>query len=141
MTAPDSKDSKDSEARRAPVRDRAADAIETARERALSAYEAARARTTETAREVTDQLAIYPAAAVVGGLALGALLGYVLPRTEREREWLGATGRKLTDAAREAAQKGLEAGRERADQFTGHIVNSLGASLAEAVGSRPENDD
>jgi hypothetical protein len=90
---------------------------------------------------VTGQLAVYPVAAVVGGLALGALLGYVLPRTERERKWLGATGRKLSDAAREAAQKGLEAGRERADQFTGHIVNSLGASLTEAVGGLRENDD
>lgn len=132
---------KERKARRDPVRARAADAIETARERTLSAYEAARARTTETAREVTGQLAVYPVAAVVGGLALGALLGYVLPRTERERKWLGATGRKLSDAAREAAQKGLEAGRERADQFTGHIVNSLGASLTEAVGGRRENDD
>jgi hypothetical protein len=39
------------------------------------------------------------------------------------------------------AQKGLDAGRERADQFTGHVVNTLGASLVEAVGGKGEKDD
>jgi ElaB/YqjD/DUF883 family membrane-anchored ribosome-binding protein len=117
-------------------RGRTAEALDSARERTLSAYEAARDRAADTAREVTDQMAVYPIAAVVGGMAVGALLGYLLPRTTREREWLGETGRKLTGAAREAAQKGLEAGRERADQFTGHIVNTLGASLVEAVGGK-----
>lgn len=60
-------------------------AIEQARERTLSAYETARSRTTETARQVTDQMAVYPAAAVIGGMAVGALLGFLLPRTRRER--------------------------------------------------------
>jgi ElaB/YqjD/DUF883 family membrane-anchored ribosome-binding protein len=134
MTAPGKKSA-------APRRGRTAEALDTARERTLSAYEAARDRAADTAREVTDQMAVYPVAAVVGGMAVGALLGYLLPRTTREREWLGETGRKLTGAAREAAQKGLEAGRERADQFTGHIVNALGASLVETVGGESEKDD
>lgn len=116
-------------------------AIEQARERTLSAYESARSRAADVTRDVTDQMAIYPAAAVIGGMAVGALLGFLLPRTTREREWLGDTGRKLTDAAREAAQRGLDAGRERADQFTGHVVNTLGASLVEAVGGKNEKDD
>jgi hypothetical protein len=119
-------------------RGRAADTQETARERTYSAYEAARSRTADMAREVTDQMAVYPAGAVLGGLAMGALLGFLLPRTTREREWLGDTGRKLTGAAREAARKGIDAGRERADQFTGHIVNTLGASLVDAVGGKDE---
>jgi ElaB/YqjD/DUF883 family membrane-anchored ribosome-binding protein len=117
-------------------RGRAAETLETARERTYSAYETARSRTADMAREMTDQMAVYPVAAVIGGLAVGALLGFVLPRTEREREWIGDTGRKLTGAAREAARKGIDAGRERADQFTGHIVNTLGASLVEAVGGK-----
>lgn len=116
-------------------------AIEQARERTLSAYESARSRAADVTRDVTDRMAVYPAAAVIGGLAVGALLGFLLPRTEREREWLGETGRKLADAAREVAQKGLDAGRERADQFTGHVVNTLGASLVEAVGGKDEKGD
>ena len=110
--------------------------IEQARERTLSAYESARSRAVDVTRDVTDQMAVYPVAAVIGGMAVGALLGFLLPRTQREREWLGGAGRALTGAARDAAQKGLDAGRERADEFTGHIVNTLGASLVEAVGGK-----
>ncbi|GAA4813590.1 hypothetical protein GCM10023232_06260 [Sphingosinicella ginsenosidimutans] len=116
-------------------------AIEQARERTLSAYESARSRAADVTRDVTDQMAVYPVAAVIGGMAVGALLGFLLPRTQREREWLGDAGRKLTGAARDVAQKGLDAGRERADQFTGHIVNTLGASIVEAVGGKDDAAD
>ena len=117
-------------------RGRAATALDAARERTLSAYDTARERSRDTARQVTDQLSVYPVGAVVGGLAVGALLAFLLPRTERENRLLGATGRKLAGAAREAAQKGLDAGRERASSFSGEIGSKVGRAVAEAVGGK-----
>lgn len=117
-------------------RGRAAAAIDAARERTLSAYETARSRSRDTARQVTDQLSVYPVGAVIGGLAVGALLAFLLPRTEREDRLLGATGRKLAGAAKEAAQKGLHAGRERAQALSGEIGDKVGRAVAEAVGGK-----
>lgn len=117
-------------------RGRAAAAIDAARERTLSAYETARARSRDTARQVTDQLSVYPVGAVIGGMAVGAMLAFLLPRTERENRVLGPTGRKLAGAAREAAQKGLDAGRERANALSGEIGSKVGRAVAEAVGGK-----
>ncbi len=49
----------------------------------------------DAARKATEQLSVYPIGAVVGGLALGALVGALLPRTERETKLLGKAGRKV----------------------------------------------
>ena len=46
-------------------------------------------RASDVTRQATDQLAIYPVGAVIGGFAIGALLAALLPRTERESELLG----------------------------------------------------
>lgn len=122
--------------RRQDMRGRAADALDTARERTLSAYEAARERTSDVGRQVGSQLAIYPVGAVIGGLALGALLGALLPRTRREDELFGPTGRRLAGAAREAAEKGIDAGRDRIERFTGKVVTEVGSAVKEAVGEK-----
>lgn len=107
---------------------RAARALDTARERTQSAYETARDRTSE----VTDQLGVYPVAAVLGGLAIGAVVAALAPRTRRETEWLGRAGQRVVEAGREAARKGIDAGRARTDEITGKVVRAVG----EAVGSR-----
>lgn len=107
---------------------RTARAIDSARTRTQSAYDAARDRTSE----VTAQLGVYPVAAVLGGLAIGALIAAVAPRTRRETELLGKTGHRLLDAGREAARKGIDAGRARADETLGKAVRAVG----EAVGTR-----
>lgn len=113
---------------KAPGRGRAARVLDTARARTQSAYEAARERTSD----VTDQLSVYPVAAVLGGLAIGALIGALAPRTQRETRLLGKTGQRLVDAGREAARKGIDAGRARTDEITGKVVRAVG----EAVGNR-----
>jgi ElaB/YqjD/DUF883 family membrane-anchored ribosome-binding protein len=120
----------------ARARNRAGDAYQTARDRTLSAYEAARGRAADVTRQATDQIAIYPVGAVIGGLAVGALLGVLLPRSRREDELLGTAGRRLNEAARDAAQKGVEVSRERIDQLTGQVVNKVGSAVVEAVGGK-----
>jgi len=117
-------------------RGRAAAVLDSARERTLSAYEAARDRSRATAEQVTTQMAVYPVAAVLGGMALGALAAFLLPRTEREDRLLGKTGHRLAGAARDAARTGLDAGRERVQALSGEIGDKVGKAVAETIGGR-----
>lgn len=125
--------SSDRETSASGARSRAADAIETARERTVSAYEAARARAGDVTRQATDQLSIYPVGAVVGGFALGALLALALPGTKREERTLGAAGRRLTGAARDAAQRGLDAGKDQIEQIRAKAAQKVGEAVGDAV--------
>lgn len=118
---------------RGGVRERASDAYQTARDRTYSAYETARTRASDLSRQASEQVSVYPVAAVAGGLVVGALLGFLLPATRREKELLGNTGKRITDAAREAAQRGLDAGKEQIDQIRANAAQKVGAAVSEAV--------
>ena len=120
----------------AAERGRAAAALNAARDRTVSAYETARVRSRETARQVTDQMSVYPVGAVIAGLAVGALAAFLIPRTDREDRLLGKTGRRLADAARDAAQRGVDAGRERVQALSGDIGDRVGKAVAEAIGGK-----
>jgi hypothetical protein len=117
---------------------RAADAYQAARDRTYSAYETARERAADVTRQTADQIAVYPVAAVVGGLAIGALLGFLLPSTRRETDLLGTTGKKITDAARDAAQRGLEAGKEQIDELRSKAAKTVGDAVVEVVGGNKD---
>jgi ElaB/YqjD/DUF883 family membrane-anchored ribosome-binding protein len=126
--------SNDSNGTRAPrTRGGAAGVLETARERTASAYETARGRAGAVTRQATEQMSVYPVAAVVGGFAIGALIATLLPRTEREEKLLGKTGRRLTDAAREAAQKGVDAGRSQIEEIRAKAAQKVGEAVSDAV--------
>lgn len=53
-----------------------------------------------------------PLLTVAGGLALGAIVGALLPRSEREEKIMGKTGKKINDGARQAASAAKEAGKK-----------------------------
>jgi hypothetical protein len=74
------------------------------RERAIEAYESTRGR-------ARDQVDGSPLLALGGGLALGALIAALLPRTRAEDRLLGDVGGRITDTARTAADAAKEAGR------------------------------
>ena len=111
---------------------RSRSAYEAARERTQSAYETAKSR----AGDMGDQLAVYPVGAVIGGFVAGALAAYLLPGTEREEKLLGKTGRKMTTAAREAAKRGLDAGRDQLDELRIKAAEKVGAAVADVVGGK-----
>ena len=56
-------------------------------------------------------------AAVFGGLALGAIVAALLPRSEREEKLLGSAGRRINETARDAARAAREAGRQQLDEL------------------------
>lgn len=92
------------------ARERVSGAYETALEKTTTAYDSAR----ETASGLRDKAALgfeeNPLAALIGGLALGALAGALIPRSQREIEALAPLGERLRTAAAEATRAGREAG-------------------------------
>jgi ElaB/YqjD/DUF883 family membrane-anchored ribosome-binding protein len=101
----------------ASARQSAADAYEAARERTSAAYEAAREAARSAGRRTGDGIEANPMIAVAGGLALGAIVAALLPKTEREEELLGPVGRKITGTAREAAAAARDAGKQQLDEL------------------------
>ena len=137
------------------ARDKAGEAVETIRERAVDAYEAAREKAS-TAREATSStIETSPLGVVAGGIALGAVLGALLPRSEKEAQLLRPVADKATTAAkmaftaaREAGQSKLdelginrEAARAKVDQLVdsaAQAASSAGSAAKDAVRGRSE---
>jgi len=95
------------------TRETLGDAYTSGREKATEVYSAAREKAKAASKSTADGLDTNPIAAVIGGLAIGAVVGALLPRTEREARTLGAAGSKINDAAREAAGAARDAGKAK----------------------------
>jgi len=76
------------------------------RQRAIEAYEGARER-------ATDTLGQAPLLALAGGLAAGALIAALLPRTEAETRLVRPTARRVKDTARAAFDAARDTGSQR----------------------------
>lgn len=99
------------------VRQTAAEAYESARARTRAAVTTTRDTVRDVGQRTIDGLETNPVAAVIGGLAIGAVVAALLPKTRREEELLGSAGRKLNDTAREAIVAAREAGRKELDEI------------------------
>ena len=64
-----------------------------------------------------EKLQENPIAMLLGGLALGALVGALLPRSEREAALLGPLGERIGDAAREAFEAARATGYDQLDEL------------------------
>ena len=82
----------------------------SARRRAIEAYGGARERTNQALDEA-------PLIALAGGLAAGALIAALLPRTTAERRLVGPYADRARETARSAAKAAKEAGRGRLDEL------------------------
>lgn len=102
-----------------------------ARERAIEAYDSARERAAEAGAKARDSLREAPLLTLGGGLAIGALLAALLPRTRTEEKLLGPVGGRLTDTARTAAEAAKEAGREKLAEL--NITRDAGASAVQSL--------
>ncbi|WP_294061297.1 hypothetical protein [Sphingomonas sp.] len=68
-----------------------------------------------SARRTVEELGENPVALVAGGVALGVLIGMLVPRVAKERELLDPLGRQLADRATAVAQAAKEAGKQEID--------------------------
>lgn len=80
------------------------------RQRAIEAYESARERT-------VDSLGEAPLIALAGGLAAGALIAALLPRTNAETRLIRPTARRVKDSARAAIDAARDTGTQRLDEL------------------------
>lgn len=96
----------------------------TARAKASSAYagvvegaehavDATRRGAHTAARKTANTVDTKPFAVLIGGLAVGALAGGLLPRTRRETATFGSVGKKVTGTATAAARAARAAGQDQ----------------------------
>ena len=102
-----------------------------ARERAIEAYDSARERAAEAGARAREGLREAPLLTLGGGLAIGALLAALLPKTQAEKKLLGPVGGRITDTARNAAEAAKEAGREKLAEL--NITRDAGASAVQSL--------
>jgi hypothetical protein len=112
---------------------RAASAYQSARDASSSALGSTTRAVTDTARYTGRKISDNPVGALVGGFAVGAVLGAMIPATRRERDALAPLGGKINDAARAAARQAAEAGRDKLNSVTGQVVTQVGAKMVDAV--------
>jgi len=91
----------------------AAHALDQARDATSHARDAA----ADAARRTAQSLEANPLGILVGGLAVGALAGTLIPRSAKERELLAPLGRQLGERARAAVQAAREAGQGELDSL------------------------
>lgn len=103
-----------------------------ARQRAIEAYESARDRASDTLGEA-------PLLALAGGLAAGALIAALLPRTDSETRLIRPTARRVKDTARAAYEAARDTGGEKLAELGltrekgEETIRSLLGGVSEAV--------
>jgi len=102
------------------------------RQRAIEAYESARGRAVDTLGEA-------PLLALAGGIAAGALIAALLPRTDAETRLVRPTARRVKKSARAAFDAARDTGSQRLDgmglnrQKGEETIRSLLDNLTEAA--------
>jgi ElaB/YqjD/DUF883 family membrane-anchored ribosome-binding protein len=113
----------------------ASNAYSSTRERTSALYGSARERASGAVSTSRDTIESNPVVAIAGGLALGAILGAVLPTSRREQELLGDVGSRVNDAAKGVASSAVEAGRSQVDELKSTAFQKVGEAVVEAVSS------
>lgn len=102
------------------------------RQRAIESYESVRSRTVDTLGEA-------PLIFLAGGIAAGALIAALLPRTDAEARLVKPTARRVKRTARAAFDAARDTGSERLDglglnrQKGEETIRSLLDGLSEAA--------
>ncbi len=118
------------------VKDKAGSAYDSSRDAVKHGAEVTRDKARELGSKTGEQVQNNPIAMLFGGLAIGAVLGALLPRTQREAEVLGKTGRDLKARATSAFQAAKEAGSQQIDELglSGDAVKNQFKSLVDKAG-------
>ena len=86
----------------------------TARERAIKSYESG--RDDNDGGSIADAFSEAPLIALAGGIAAGALIAALLPRTAREASLVRPTAKRVKETARAAYDAARETGSARLEE-------------------------
>jgi ElaB/YqjD/DUF883 family membrane-anchored ribosome-binding protein len=101
----------------AAAKKKAAEALEKSRKAAARSVESSKKLASKAKDKTGDTIDQNPLAIVLGGLALGAIVGALLPKSEREEKILGKAGKKLNKQAKKIAEAAKVAGMEKVDSL------------------------
>ena len=87
---------------------------ETARERAIQSYDSSRDE--DGGGSLFETLSEAPLIALAGGIAAGALIAALLPRTDRETNLVRPTAKRVKETARAAYDAAKETGSSRLEE-------------------------
>ena len=99
------------------ARDKAADAVTALRDRAADAYDAARDRASSASAATASTIETNPLGIVAGGIAIGAVLGALLPKSNREAALLAPLATRAAGAAKQAFTAAKSAGQDKLDEL------------------------
>ncbi len=117
------------------ARTAAAQKLHDARDKAAEALATSRETTKQAVHRAASEIETNPLAILAGGLAVGALVGALIPRSAKEKELLAPVGKRLSDNARQAFAAAKEAGRSELDQagLTPGAAKDRGKDLLDGV--------
>jgi len=123
------------------LRDRATHAYENAVARAGDTAGSSREAVRDAAHQAGDFVDTNPLGVLAGGLALGALVGALVPRSEREKQILAPMGKKIGMAAVAAFAAAKEAGRGELEELglTKDGAKEQAKSLLQGVATAASN--
>jgi len=93
----------------------------------------------ESADDAVETLGANPLALVIGGLAVGMIVGALLPRLAKERQLLAPLGQRIADGSSAAVQAARETGKSELEallpdkQATKDRVSQLFGSVLDAA--------
>ena len=99
----------------AAARQKASVALEKTKDAAATGVEQSKVIAQQAKAKTIEGVERNPLAIVIGGIAIGAIVGALLPRTERETKVLGKAGKKLNKKARKMAEAAKVAGMSQID--------------------------
>lgn len=92
-------------------------AADTAKAKSEATSAAARKLATKASARASNGIDKNPLAIILGGVALGAIVGALLPSTERETRLMGKAGKKLNKKAKKMAEAAKSAGKKKVDSL------------------------
>ena len=106
-----------------------------ARATASKTYHETRDKVSDAARTAVEAIEKNPLAILVGGVAIGALAGAIIPRSAKEKELLAPLGARLGDSARQAFSAAREAGKQELGNagLTPDAARERGRSVIDGV--------
>ena len=94
----------------------AAAAAEKSKATAARSVESSKQLAKKAGKASSESIEKNPLAIVAGGIAIGAIIGMLLPKTEREKKVLGKAGKAINETARRAANAAKDAGKAKVSE-------------------------